>query len=291
MNYRHEFHAGNFADVLKHIVLTRILLHLVKKPAAFRYIDTHAGSGLYDLSGDEAARTGEWRSGIGRLLAGLAPPQAGTREAEAFSLIEPYLNLVNPDSFLDPHGRPLYPGSPALAAALMRPQDKLLLCELHPAAADELRANLGHEKRAKIIELDGFTGLNAFVPPVERRGLALIDPAFEQRDDLQRSVATLTAAWRKWATGIFMLWYPVKDKRDVSATFKPLADGSMRKLLRIELQITEPAALGPLVANGLLIVNPPYQLVDEMQIILPFLIEKLAETRDAVFSIDWLAKE
>jgi len=290
MNYRHEFHAGNFADVLKHIVLTRILLHLVKKPAAFRYIDTHAGSGLYDLSGDEAARTGEWRSGIGR-LAGLAPPQAGTREAEALTLIEPYLNLVNPDSFLAPQRRGLYPGSPALAAALMRPQDKLLLCELHPAAADELRANLGHEKRAKIIALDGFTGLNAFVPPVERRGLALIDPAFEQRDDLQRSVATLTAAWRKWATGIFMLWYPVKDKRDVAAIFKPLADGPIRKLLRIELQITEPAALGPLVANGLLIINPPYQLADEMRIILPFLTEKLAETREAAFRIDWLAAE
>jgi len=290
MNYRHEFHAGNFADVLKHIVLTRILLHLVKKPSAFRYIDTHAGSGLYDLAGNEAGRTGEWLSGIGR-LANLPPAGPGTHGAEACALIEPYLSLANPDGLQDPARHLLYPGSPALAAALMRPQDKLLLCELHPAAVQELRINLGHEKRAKIIEIDGFTGLNAFVPPVERRGLVLIDPAFEQRDDLQRSVATLAAAWRKWATGIFMLWYPIKDKREVAAAFKPFADGPIRKLLRIEWQIAEPTALGPLVANGLLIVNPPFQLAEEMQIILPLLNEKLASDPQVSFRVEWLAGE
>jgi len=289
MNYRHEFHAGNFADVLKHIVLTRILLHLVKKPAAFRYIDTHAGSGLYDLAGDEAGRTGEWRSGIGRLAR--LQPVAETRDAAALALIEPYLRFADPDGLADPARHLLYPGSPAIASSFMRPQDKLLLCELHPAAAQELRINLGHEKRAKIIEIDGFTGLNAFVPPVERRGLVLIDPAFEQRDDLQHSVATLTTAWKKWATGIFMLWYPIKDKRDVAAAFKPLVNGQIRKLLRIDWQIAEPAALGPLVANGLLIVNPPFQLAEEIQTILPFLDARLASDPHSGFRIEWLAGE
>ncbi len=173
MNYRHAFHAGNFADVVKHAVLARILTHLRDKPQPFRVIDTHAGAGLYDLAGPDANRTGEWRAGIGRLTAArLVPP--------ARDLLAPYLDAVaafNRDGQLR-----RYPGSPLVALSLMRPQDRLIACELEPNAAAALTSNLRADKRAKAIAIDGFVAINAYVPPKERRGLVLIDPPFEAHE-------------------------------------------------------------------------------------------------------------
>ena len=170
MNYRHAFHAGSFADVVKHAVLVRILTHLRAKPAAFRVLDTHAGAGLNDLAGPEASRSPEWREGIARLLA--APVAEPAR-----ALIAPYLDAV---AGLNPAGRLVtYPGSPALVLALLRPQDRLIACELEPNAAAALARHLGRDRRSKAIALDGWTALNAYVPPKERRGLVLIDPPFE----------------------------------------------------------------------------------------------------------------
>jgi 23S rRNA (adenine2030-N6)-methyltransferase len=285
MNYRHDFHAGNFADVFKHIVLTRILLHLLKKDTAFRYIDTHAGSGFYDLFGAEAEKTDEWQAGIGRLVAATDWPET------ARALIEPYLRLAGPsvEATADPHQ--LYPGSPAIAAALLRRQDKMICCELHPTAAEELRGHLGRDRRTKIIEIDGFTGLNAFVPPVERRGIALIDPAFEARDDLEHSLAVLDAAWRKWSTGIFLLWYPIKDQREVESSLRRLVEAKIKRILRLELQVADPTPVGALAANGVLIVNPPFPLAAEAEIILPLLARTLGEGSDARHRIEWLAGE
>ncbi len=284
MNYRHEFHAGNFADVFKHIVLTRILLHLLKKETAFRYIDTHAGSGFYDLFGEEAEKTAEWRAGLGKLIDHDAP-------VAARNLIEPYLRLTAPAADEAATPRRLYPGSPAIAAALLRPQDRMICCELHPKAAQDLQSHLGRDRRVKIIEIDGFTGLNAFVPPVERRGVVLIDPAFEARDDLDRSLNVLESAWRKWSTGIFLLWYPIKDQREVELSLKRLSAGKIKRILRLELQIAEPTPVGPLAANGLLIVNPPFPLEGESEIILPFLSQAMGEDAFARHRIEWLAGE
>jgi 23S rRNA (adenine2030-N6)-methyltransferase len=282
MNYRHDFHAGNFADVLKHIVLTRILLHLTKKDTPLRFIDTHAGSGFYDLHGAQAEKTAEWRNGLGRLL------QAGGLGSPSLpGVIEPYVKLVFPA--IEPGL--LYPGSPAIAAALLRPQDRLLLCELHPDAAQDLRLHLGRDRRTKILEIDGFMGLNAFVPPVERRGLVLIDPAFEARDDLPRSLDLLQIAWRKWPTGVYMLWYPLKDRQETERFLRPLARGAMRRVLRIEFHVAAPMPLGPLVANGLLIVNPPYPLVGELEIVLPYLAHVLGERSQPAYRLEWLAPE
>ncbi len=275
MNYRHAYHAGNFADVMKHVVLTRILLHLGAKPAPFRYIETHAGSGAYDLRGAEAEATDEWRNGIGRVLAADFP-------SSVRDLLAPYLAIVGPSVL---SAAPSYKGSPAIAAALLRPQDKMLFCELHPEARRSLEANVAHDSRAKVIGLDGYIGLHAFVPPVERRGLVLIDPPFESPDEFSRLSAGLAAAWRKWRTGIFVVWYPVKDVPAVGAFVASLLRGKIERMLRLELQVADPRPRGALVRAGLLVVNPPFRLEPEARQYLPALGECLATGR-AEISID-----
>src|SRR5947207_156482 len=170
MNYRHAFHAGSFADVLKHAVLARVLLHMRAKPAAFRVIDTHAGAGLYDLAGPEASRSFEWRSGIERLLNAKLSVQL--RE-----FLAPYLDCVAQLNS-GPRLR-VYPGSPLISRAFLRPQDRLLACELEPGAARALARNLASDRRAKMVQIDGWTALKAYLPPVERRGIVLVDPPFE----------------------------------------------------------------------------------------------------------------
>jgi 23S rRNA (adenine2030-N6)-methyltransferase len=276
MNYRHDYHAGNFADVVKHVVLTRILLHLSGKPAPFRYLETHSGSGIYDLGGVEAEATGEWRRGIGRILAADFP--RAVRD-----LIAPYLAVVGPSVRC---GRPQYQGSPAIAAAMLRAQDKMLFCELHPLARQSLEAHVGRDRRAKVLAIDGYVGLNAYIPPVERRGLVLIDPPFENPNEFSRLADALEAAWRKWRTGIFILWYPVKDASVVGAFMTRLLGGNIERILRLELQIDEPRSDGPLARTGLLVVNPPFRLEAEARLILPCLAESLATGRHE-FSIDW----
>jgi len=183
MNYRHAFHAGNFADVFKHAVVTRVLVHLKEKVSAFRVIDTHAGAGLYDLAGPEARRTLEWKSGIGRL-------RSVTLAEPIRSLLSPYLDIVaalNTDGDLR-----RYPGSPTLALRLLRPQDRLLASELEPKTAAILRRSIGADKRASVVEIDGWTALNAYIPPIERRGLVIVDPAYEDRDEFARLAEELS---------------------------------------------------------------------------------------------------
>ncbi len=272
MNYRHEFHAGNFADVLKHVFLTRVLLYLRRKDKAFRYIDTHAGAGLYDLEGPEAARSNEARDGIVRLL------EASDLGAAA-DLLDPYLAAVRRA------GAPkFYPGSPLIAKNLLRPQDRALFCETLPQAAKSLRAALGRDARAKLIEIDGYHGFKAFVPPPERRGLVLVDPPFERRDEYERIFDTLREALGKWAGGIFIIWLPVKEQ-DVVEDFCAAVAASAPELLRVELQVEAPEPGRPLAQTGLLIVNPPFGLEQEAEIILPVLTRLMARGAGAGFSL------
>lgn len=280
MNYHHEFHAGNFADVFKHIFLTRALLHLCAKPAPFRYIETHAGAGIYDLLGPQAEKTTEWRGGIGKLTAAEPP-------AEVRPLIEPYLRIVTP---LIEGKPPRYGGSPWMAKALLRLQDRMLLCELHPEAFATLRANFGRDARLKPFQIDGYAGLKAFLPPVERRGLVLIDPPFEAADEFAKAAEALGTAWRKWATGIYMLWYPVKDVEAVASFLMALADKGIKRVLRLELQTNAPARQGRLARCGLVIVNPPFRLDVEAEILLPWLAGTLGDDEPS-FLIDWLCSE
>jgi 23S rRNA (adenine2030-N6)-methyltransferase len=282
MNYRHAFHAGSFADVVKHIVLVRILLHLRAKPAAFRVIDTHAGAGLYDLAGDEAARGGEWREGIGRLVA------AAIGE-EARALVAPYLDAVAACN--GGAGRlAVYPGSPLLVRSLLRPQDRLIACELEPNAAATLARNLRRDVRSKAVAIDGWTALNAYVPPKERRGVVLIDPPFEDAADSQRLAHGLAAAHRKWPGGIYLLWYPIKEREAPDALARRLRQSGVGKILRAELRVAVPAASTRLAACGLIVVNPPWTLAGELEILLPELAAALAGAEGA-HRVDWLAGE
>ena len=289
MNYRHAFHAGNFADVVKHVVLTRVLLYLQDKPAPFRVIDTHAGAGRYDLASDEATRSGEWRDGIGRLLGADLPPDAA-------ALLKPYLDIVrafNPSAELRS-----YPGSPLIARALLRPQDRLVACELEPDARRALVDCLRRDKQARVVELDGWTALTAYVPPNERRGVVLIDPPFEAKDEFVRLAEKFAAAFAKWPTGIYLLWYPVKDikaaralsaavARTVAARSSNTARDEVR-CLRVELSVDRAvtADRGGLHTAGLLVVNPPWTLATELKTMLPALAGSMGRTAAARFSLD-----
>jgi 23S rRNA (adenine2030-N6)-methyltransferase len=297
MNYRHAFHAGNFADVLKHAVLCRILVYLRQKPAAFRVLDTHAGAGRFDLAGNEASRTGEWRAGIGRLLTASLAPQAA-------ELLAPYLDIVRqansdaanseqPNSEHADSGGPLrvYPGSPLIAQALLRSQDRLVSCELEPGAVTALGRHLGGDRRAKAVEIDGWTALGAYLPPPERRGVVLIDPPFEKPDEFGRLATGLTAAYRKWPGGSYMLWYPIKDYRTTDAFAARLRQLGISKLLRIELASAPVSPDDALSASGLVVVNPPFTLQAEMAILLPAMRDALAPDGRGSLRLDWLAGE
>jgi 23S rRNA (adenine2030-N6)-methyltransferase len=282
MNYRHAFHAGNFADVVKHAVLARILVHLGRKDQPFRVIDTHAGAGLYDLSSETAMRTGEWRDGIARL-------REGALDADLSGWLAPYLSAV---AAADRTGcGRIYPGSPLIALSLMRPVDRLIACECEPDAAAALAANLRHDRRAKAIAMDGWMALNAYVPPKERRGVVVIDPPFERRDEFERSAAALAAAWRKWPTGVYLLWYPIKDRQGPQALAQSLLAADIPAILRVEIDTGRRAADGRLRSAGILIVNPPWRMADELADALPALAVILGADAGGVGRLDWLAAE
>lgn len=280
MNYRHAFHAGNFADVFKHAVLCRILNYLRTKPAAFRVIDTHAGGGFYDLAGSEASRGGEWQNGIARLMAAeLAPTVA--------ALLAPYLEVVNA---LNERGRlRTYPGSPALARAWLRPQDRLIACEVEPQAAAALRQNLRGDIRIKTLTIDGWTALGAYVPPKERRGLVLIDPPFEEVGEFHRLARGLAEAHRKWATGIYALWYPIKGSSERDALAKSLRRHGIAKILRGELTVAPLSDPDRLNGCGMILVNPPWTLEKELSVLLPALAAILGRDGKGGYRLDWLA--
>jgi 23S rRNA (adenine2030-N6)-methyltransferase len=277
MNYRHAFHAGGPADVVKHAVLARILVHLCNKPAAFRVIDTHAGAGLYDLRGPEATRSPEWRDGIARLL-------DASIEGETAALLAPYLDAVRA---LNPGGElAAYPGSPVVTCSLLRSQDRLVACELKPSAAAALAHNLGGDRRAKAIAIDGWTALNAYVPPPERRGVVLIDPPFEATDEFSRLAQALEAAHRKWATGTFVLWYPLKGRQDSDALARRLRRSAIPKVLRAEVDFAMQRKPEGLAGCGLIVVNPPWMLAGELEVLLPFFAKLLAGHG----RVDWIAR-
>jgi 23S rRNA (adenine2030-N6)-methyltransferase len=282
VNYRHAFHAGNFADVFKHAVLCRVLYYLRDKPAAFRVIDTHAGAGLYDLAGPEATRSGEWHGGIERLLAAQLPDAVAT-------LLAPYLEVIG--AFNERGRLSVYPGSPAIARAWLRPQDRLIACELEPQAAAALRRNLRGDTRIKTLAIDGWTALSAYVPPKERRGLVLVDPPFEEDRDFHRLSHCFAGAHRKWATGIYMLWYPIKDRGEPDALAKRLRRLALPKLLRAELNIAPLSDPTKLNGCGLILANPPWRLADELAILLPALAKILGRGPKAGFRLDWLTGE
>ena len=282
MNYRHAYHAGNFADVLKHIVLTLVIEHLKLKPAPFRVIDTHAGIGLYDLGSGEAEKTGEWRDGVGRVLSAAAPPEPAARA------LAPYLAAVraeNPGSSLI-----RYPGSPLIARRLMRGPDRLVANELHPEDCAALRRVLAGDPRCKVLELDAWVALRSLLPPKERRGVVLVDPPFEETGELVRMLDGLAAATRRFATGTFLLWYPIKDAALVTHFHAAAARLGLPKLLVVEQMIRTPGDTPRLDGSGLLVVNAPYTLPANLEPVLDWLTPILARDSGARWRIDRLSE-
>src|ERR1700729_3942642 len=281
MNYRHAFHAGGFADVIKHIVLVRILSYLQEKPAAFRVIDTHAGAGFYDLTADEGRRGGEWLTGIARVM------QARFSEKTA-PLVKPYLDIVR--AFNPARELASYPGSPLIARALLRPQDRMTACEVEPKARKRLIDALRRDTQARVVDLDGWLALPAFVPPKERRGLVLIDPPYEQKDEFERLAAGFAEAFAKWPTGSYLLWYPVKSRRATDDLARQVAQVISEarppgKCLRVEFSVAPQAAGQGLTSAGLLVVNPPWTLAADLKTILPELEKPLGQGGAARFRL------
>jgi 23S rRNA (adenine2030-N6)-methyltransferase len=268
MNYRHAFHAGNHADVLKHVVLARVLEHLRLKDKPFAVLDAHAGIGRYDLKGAEALKTQEWKVGIARLVAAPLPE-------EARNLCAIYLNILkdmNPDGALR-H----YPGSPEIIARLLRRGDRMIFNELHPQDADTLASRYGADKRVQVTRQDASQSVKAALPFKERRGLLLLDPAYEDAKDWQAVPRTIRHAMERMANTTVLAWYPLKTEADADELKQALAALDRPGTLCTELLVREPFAEGGLAGSGLAIVNPPFTLREELAVLLPVLAERLGK--------------
>ena len=281
MNYRHAYHAGNFADVLKHAVLSLVIEHLKLKAAPFRVIDTHAGTGSYDLSSIEAQKTGEWRDGIGRLLDAALP-------ADIQDILNPYLAAIAREN----DGRlERYPGSPQIARRLIRSSDRLVVNELHAEDHQRLARLFGGDPQTKVLALDGWDAIKALLPPKERRGVTLIDPPFEELGEFRRLVDGLREAHKRFSTGTVLAWYPIKDEQAVNAFHAELRALDISKLMSVVVMVRHPGHVGGLPGTGLVISNPPFTLEAKLKVLLPFLHEALAQGAGARSQLTWLKQE
>lgn len=283
MNYRHAYHAGNFADVLKHAVLALVIEYMKAKPRPFRVIDVHAGVGRYDLEGEEANKTDEWHGGIGRLMG------AAMSDAQAL-LLKPYLDAVaalNPDLSLEENLR-FYPGSPLLARMLMRRGDTLVANELHPADFELLKMEFRGAPHTRVTNLDAFVALKSLLPPPERRGLMLVDPPFEVAGEFERIIEGLSEAVARFATGTYLIWYPVKDPAEVTRFLTRLRALGLAKLINVTMAVAARDGRKGLNETGLAVVNPPFVLKSQIETILPLLTDRLAAGAGAFGQVeDW----
>lgn len=280
LSYRHIYHAGNFADVFKHIVLVQLLRALARKDTPFCVLDTHAGVGRYDLAADEAQKNREFSNGVLRLMACQDLPAA----------VADYLALVRAEN---DGGDVLthYPGSPSLIRAVLRPQDRLVLSELHKADHAQLKQLFAGDAQVAVHLQDAYQGLKAFLPPKEKRGLVLIDPPYERKDEYERVVESLKMAYARWPTGVYAIWYPIMS-RSLAQRFHALVQASgIRKILRAELCVEDDSDRTQFAGSGLLIVNPPWPLQDEIAALLPWLWNCLAPEGRGGARLDWLVAE
>lgn len=284
MNYRHGFHAGNFADVLKHVVTTAIIDYLAQKASPFYVIDTHAGRGEYDLTSGQAERTREYAQGVGLLEdAKDAPPLTGR-----------YLELVRAFNRERTGSERItaYPGSPRLARMQMRAQDNLVACELHPEENALLRAAFRGDPQVHVHERDGWEALRGLLPPKHKRGLVLIDPPYEQQEDeLNLAADSLAEACTRFPTGVFALWYPIKERATITRFHQRLARGPFKRLLVAELCVFPDDARLHLNGSGMAIVNPPWTLDTQLKIELPWLWHRLRQDGQGRFDLKWLAQD
>ncbi|MFO1133030.1 MAG: 23S rRNA (adenine(2030)-N(6))-methyltransferase RlmJ [Hyphomicrobiales bacterium] len=280
MNYRHAYHAGNHADVLKHAVLARLIEHMKKKDKPFRVVDAHAGVGVYDLSGIEAGKTGEWEGGIGKL--------AETFASDVEALLAPYRAVI---AALNPGGALRhYPGSPELALRLMRPQDRLIANELHPQDAVALERQYLHDPRCDVTSMDAETCLKARLPPPERRGLILVDPPYELKTEAEKTVRMLVQGVRRFLQGVFVVWYPLKADATAETVLTGIRDIGLPATLKVELRVREAFSAGGLAGSGLAILNAPWKLDEELRLLVPALAQRLGIGRWGEAQVAWINK-
>jgi 23S rRNA (adenine2030-N6)-methyltransferase len=270
MNYRHAFHAGNFADCVKHALLLEILQAMQRKAKPLCVLDTHAGIGRYDLTAGPAEKTGEWRDGIGKLMA--APP-AGLQKFAAM------VEAVG-----------LYPGSPAIVASALRTGDRLVACELHPEDAAILRAAFAGRRDVSVHERDGYAAIRAFLPPAEKRALVLIDPPYERADEFDAVVKNLAGGWQKFPPGVFVVWYPVKHLAPVRGLFEAVRLAGIRDVVAASFWRRAPTDPKFLSGCGLLVVNPPFGFETAAAAVLAACVEVFGEA-DAGFGVERLVAE
>ncbi len=273
MNYRHAFHAGNFADVFKHSILVALIQSLLRKETGFCYLETHAGIGFYDLLSDATQIRQEFKEGIEKVLAQQNPP----------SLLQDYLHCVK--KINDAHELRYYPGSPYFVREFLRTQDRMILSELHPDDFQTLKKLFRNNQQIAIHQQDGYQNLKAFLPPKERRGLVLIDPAYEKSDELAALPGILSKTLERWETGIYALWYPIKTERRLSYFRRDLKNKIKRPMLSAELCIYSEDVATELNGCGMLIINPPWQFEQQLKIILPWLWKTLSMNGQGRFDI------
>lgn len=280
LSYRHSFHAGNHADVLKHIVLMLIIESLQQKEKGFYYLDTHAGAGLYRLFSQEAEKTAEYAEGIGRLW----------QRDDLPTEVDRYVKLIRK---LNYGGKALryYAGSPLLAANLLRPQDRALMMELHPSDFPLLRNNFKAFENVIVKIGDGFQQVKATLPPKERRGLVLIDPPYELKEDYDLVVKSIEEGYKRFATGVYAIWYPVVLRQQTKRMIKGLDATGIRKILQIELAVRPDSDQRGMTASGMIVINPPWTLEKQMKSILPYLSTALAPQGTGGWSVNWITPE
>lgn len=264
MNYRHIYHAGNFADIFKHVILTRVLVHMLLKDKPFRAIDSHAGLGLYDVSAEQSARTGEWHDGLGRI----SEPFLANVE----NLLAPYRAVIKANQ--QRHGDTFYPGSPKIMADFLRAQDKGVFVEKHPEDFITLKNNFIYAPQVKVLHLDAWTALRSLLPPPEKRGLVLIDPPFEQPDEWLNLVKALLNSVQRWRTGTYLMWYPIKNPVLIAPFLHKIQDAMTQPILNLELMI-KPVDGVTLAGCGMLVINPPWTLASEAKVLIPALKQRL----------------
>lgn len=279
LSYRHSFHAGNHADVLKHAVQSLIIESLTEKEKAFLYLDTHSGAGRYQLTSAESEKTGEYLEGIARIWATSERPE----------ILAPYLDVVkklNSDGELR-----YYPGSPLLAKALLRSQDQLIMTELHPSDYPRLVEEFARDRRAEVLKEDGFQQLKSKLPPASRRGFVLIDPPYELKTDYEAVVSGIVEGYKRFATGIYAIWYPVVSRMQINNMVEALRETGIRKILQIELGVQPDSEERGMTASGMIVINPPWKLEAQMQAIMPWLYQTLVPGDQGHILIEWITPE
>ncbi len=277
LSYRHSYHAGNYADVIKHIVMIEILEHLLKKDSPFEYIDSHAGAGLYNLHSEHTTKLQEYLKGVGKLK-----PEDWPELASYFQV-------------LAKHNRPgelnFYPGSPVIAMDYLRNQDRGWFFELHPQDVEMLKKKTANNKCIKVMFEDGFAGLLSLLPPASRRGLILVDPSYEIKTDYNRVFETITKAYKKSATCTYAIWYPVVDRNLINQLEIKFINSGIKKIQQFELGISADLRNSGMTASGMIVINPPWKLREKMSRLLPKLVETLGESDAAFFKCDELVGE